>query len=239
MLEKKDENIFVINSIEDLVFFAYDVRNGNTYKGKTVELGANLDFCSTKSYVDAFRKDYDKYGYEGELKTALTTGEGFKSIGIDFIRKEETENGHFSGIFKGNNKSIYNCYINKFVYDDEKYRIGLFGSSLYGEVHDFSLNNINYNLKNGNNSASICGIANSLMPGGKVSNVRVTGEIKNVGSGVGDINASGIICFNQGIISNCHNFANIYLELNDDTLTARVLRRRNFSKSRRIILYRE
>ena len=32
-LEKKEENVFVINSIEDLIFFAYDVREGNTYEG--------------------------------------------------------------------------------------------------------------------------------------------------------------------------------------------------------------
>lgn len=234
MLEKKDENTFVINSIEDLVFFAYDVRNGNTYKGKTVELGANLDFCSTKSYVDAFRKDYDKYGYEGELKTALTTGEGFKSIGIDFLGENETEIGYFSGIFNGNNKSIYNCYINKVASEDDILRIGLFGTYLYGEVQNLSLINIDYI---GNNAEGISGIASKLMAGGKVSNINVTGEIKAVGEK--SISGCGIICFNQGIISNCHNFANIYLELNDDTLTARLLRRRNFSKSRRIILYRE
>ena len=37
-LEKEDENTLVINSIEDLIFFAYDVTNGNNYSGKTVKL---------------------------------------------------------------------------------------------------------------------------------------------------------------------------------------------------------
>ena len=34
-LEKESDDVFIINSIEDLVFFSYDVRNGNNYNGKT------------------------------------------------------------------------------------------------------------------------------------------------------------------------------------------------------------
>lgn len=76
--DTSDSNVYIINSIEDLVFFAYDVgNNDNTYEGKTVKLGLSLDFNSSKSYVDAFRTDYGKYGYNGELKTLLTSGEGF------------------------------------------------------------------------------------------------------------------------------------------------------------------
>ena len=81
-LEKENDNTFVINSIEDLVFFSYDVTtNENTYEGKTVKLGTNLDFNSDKSYVNANRTDFDKYGYTGSLKQALTTGTGFSPIG--------------------------------------------------------------------------------------------------------------------------------------------------------------
>lgn len=68
---------YVINSIEDLVFFAYDITSGNTYTGKYVNLGISLDFNSTKSYVDPFRTDYGKYGYNGELKTLLTSRRRF------------------------------------------------------------------------------------------------------------------------------------------------------------------
>ena len=38
-LEQESINTFVVNSIEDLVFFSYDVTNGNKYEGKTVKLG--------------------------------------------------------------------------------------------------------------------------------------------------------------------------------------------------------
>ena len=68
VLETEATDIYIINSIEDLVFFAYDVKNGNTYEGQTVKLGLNLDFNSTKSYVDPLRTDYGEYGYNGELK---------------------------------------------------------------------------------------------------------------------------------------------------------------------------
>ena len=75
-LEQEDETTFVINSIEDLVFFSYDVTtNGNKYENQTVKLGTNLDFSSDKSYVNPNRTDFDKYGYTGKLKETLTTGE--------------------------------------------------------------------------------------------------------------------------------------------------------------------
>jgi len=109
-LEKEDENTLIINSIEDLVFFAHDVTNGNNYSGKTVKLGISLDFNSTKSYIDPLRTDYGKYGYNGELKTLLTTGEGFIPIGVG---SDEVGTNSFSGTFDGQNNQIINLYINE------------------------------------------------------------------------------------------------------------------------------
>ena len=60
---EKNGTEYIINSIEDLVVFAYDVTEGKTYSGETVKLGLSLDFNSTKSYVDPFRTDYEEYGY--------------------------------------------------------------------------------------------------------------------------------------------------------------------------------
>lgn len=78
------------------MFFAYDVRNGNTYEGKTVNLGLDLDFNSTRSYVDAFRIDYGKYGHKGELKNSLMLGEGVQCIGLNHQNNYETKEGYFS-----------------------------------------------------------------------------------------------------------------------------------------------
>ena len=122
---------YVINSIEDLVFFAYDVTNGNTYEGEYVSLGLSLDFNSTKSYVNAYRTDYGIYGYDGELKTLLTTGEGFKPIGT--TSNINTEQYSFAGTFDGNNKEIIGLYINTEQIPTEEKRVGLFGHN-YGVI---------------------------------------------------------------------------------------------------------
>ena len=53
--------------------------------------------------MDANRTDFGKYGYNGELKKLLTSGEGFIPIG-----SIEENNKVFYGIFDGNN---YNNYV--------------------------------------------------------------------------------------------------------------------------------
>ena len=103
---------YVINSVEDLVFFAYQVRSGNNnYSGNTIKLGLSLDFKSNESYVQAYRTDYGTYGYDGELKTLLTSGEGFYPIGEKFSGNA-TESQKFYGTFDGNGNSISNLYCN-------------------------------------------------------------------------------------------------------------------------------
>ncbi len=64
ILEAIGTDTYVINSIEDLVFFSSDVSD-NTYEGQTVKLRLSLDFNSTKSYVEPLKTDYAKYGYDG------------------------------------------------------------------------------------------------------------------------------------------------------------------------------
>lgn len=139
---------YIINSIEDLVFFAHDVTNGNTYEGQTVKLGLSLDFNSNKSYVDPLRTDYDGYGYNGELKKALTTGEGFKPIGTT-IRNDNSENYSFAGIFDGNGKIICNLYININFGDEEpNYQCALFGLN-YGVIQNLGIEKCDITAKSG------------------------------------------------------------------------------------------
>lgn len=58
-----EQDPYTINSIEDLVFFADDVTNGNNYEGKYVKLEYSLDFKSELSYVDS---DIENFcGYNG------------------------------------------------------------------------------------------------------------------------------------------------------------------------------
>ena len=203
-LEKEDENTLVINSIEDLVFFAYDVTKGNNYSGKTVKLGTSLDFNSTKSYVDPLRTDYGKYGYNGELKTLLTTGNGFKPIGTylnsNTSINDET-NTPFMGTFDGDGHEIDGMRI----VSEEK------GKGLFGLVKNSTIKNLgigknciyNVNLVAG----GIVGYANK---GTTIENCYNKTNIMNINEnaqqigGIAGQNASDcniINCYNLGEIN--------------------------------------
>ena len=201
VLEENDTE-YTINSIEDLVFFAYDVTNGNNYEGKTVKLGTSLDFNSTKSYVDPFRTDYGEYGYAGELKTLLTSGEGFKSIGI---ATEDDRTKIFGGTFEGNNNFINNLYINVTSDTDIHVKRGLFANN-FGTINNLKLTNVNLYLNY--KSGAIAGISGQNSTGGIINNCIVTGNIKNESS-IGS--SGGITAYCSGRISNCGNLANVYL----------------------------
>lgn len=217
-LEKESNDVFIISSIEDLVFFSYDVRNGNTYEGKTVRLKQSLDFNSSKSYVNYSRTDYGKYGYDGELKKLLTSGEGFIPIGILYEKADITDKaGSFAGTFDGNNCIINNCYMYKKT--EESYRISFLGQYLYGEVKNLGLTNIKYELISKDLEGSVSGIATRSLESSKILNCFVTGEIKQSSLGKGNVNCSGISTYSTGTIDGCYNGANIYGEMMDPTLT--------------------
>ena len=190
-----EETPYTINSIEDLVYFSYDVTNGNNYEGKTVKLGANLDFDSNKSYINAHRTDYEKYGYGGDLKKLLTSGMGFKPIGLNGTK-------NFAGTFDGNNKVIYSLFIN--INGDTDIRAGLFSTS-EGIIKNLGLANVNI---------SVNGIV--IRVGGIVGesynsmyNCYVTGNINAIGNswmGVGGLCGE---MKEEGNIENSYNFADI------------------------------
>ena len=198
-------NAYIINSIEDLVFFAYDVRNNdNTYEGNTVKLGLSLDFNSSKSYVDAFRTDYGKYGYNGELKTMLTSGEGFLPVG-------DISDGNciFKGTFDGAGHNIRNLFMNKIINDNTSmklYQVGFFVVSS-GVIKNLGLERINIDVEGKNNiGISTSGLVSRNY--GDVENCYVTGSLK-AKTDKGNINASGIVGQNHKNISNSYNKASI------------------------------
>ena len=170
-----DDDPYTINSIEDLVVFASNVTNGTTYEGQTVKLGLSLDFNSTKSYVDPLRTDYAQYGYDGELKTLLTTAEGFIPIGKYDIQENNEEivrQNNFEGTFNGDGNVIKNLYINK-VGENEIEEIGFFANNC-GEIRNLGL--IDVNMYVNGKTMITGGIAGATF--GNITGCSVTGEIK-------------------------------------------------------------
>ena len=195
-LEQENETTFVINSIEDLVVFSYNVRTGNKYEGQTVKLGLNLDFKSDKSYVDPDRTDFDKYGYSGPLKQALTTGEGFKPIGSQDLANS------FYGTFDGDNKAICSLYEN--INKDDVARGGLFVAT-YGEIRNLGL--VNVNITAIAQSVSVGGIAKNSY--NNIYNCYVTGNITAIGSSWMPVGGLCGAMKNGGDIINSYNLASI------------------------------
>lgn len=210
VLEQENENIYVINSIEDLVFFSYDVRNGNTYEGKTVKLGTSLDFNSVKSYSDAFRTDYGKYGYDGEIKNKLTSEDGFIPVGtIKYSEAEVSNINTFSGVFDGNNNYIANLLINReFTYtgdDYEEFKLGLFGYNK-GTIKNVIINDCNISVKkiSGNCNVFAGGVVGQNQ--GDIDNCSVSGSVSS------NFIVGGISGRNKANIVSSHNEANVYGE---------------------------
>lgn len=196
---------YVINSIEDLVFFAYDVTNGNNYEGEYVSLGLSLDFNSTKSYVDAYRTNYGTYGYEGELKTLLTTGEGFIPIGT--IEGDETGTTSFAGIFDGREYIINNLYINQ--QKQTATRCGLFSTN-YGTIQNIGL--LNVSIKTSSELMLAGAVTGQNREDSMIRNCLVSGNIQRIYTG----GVAGVVGHNIGTIEQCYNKANISIKVEED-----------------------
>lgn len=200
---------YVINSIEDLVFFAYDVTQGNNYQDKIVKLGLNLDFNSIKSYVEAFRTDYGKYGYNGELKTLLTTENGFIPIGTTYDSNISTN--YFCGVFDGDYKVIYNLYQN-FEDSDNTSIIGFFSTN-GGTIKNLIIENADMNSKTSNMH-----IVSGIVAGrniGNIVNCGVSGKSKVIDKGIKSIYCAGITgqtMGEDGVVEKCFSKTNITIE---------------------------
>ena len=116
------EDSYKIYTIEDLVELSNRTNDGTDYTGKFVELMNDLDFNQDSSYVKATRTDFGDVNDDGtlqDLKTELTTGQGFKPIGISNALS-------FKGTFDGNNYTIKHLYIDR---EKSTSGYGLFGQS--------------------------------------------------------------------------------------------------------------
>lgn len=171
--EGTEESPYLIESIEDLIELSNQVKSGVTYKNQTIKLMVNLDFKSDNSYVDYKSKKYgDINGIndEEELKTELTTGKGFPSIGNDTIQ--------FQGSFDGQNRTISNLYIN--VAENYKGLFGYVGSN--GNINNLTLSNVNVNC-----DGEYIGILAGYTNGGIIENVNIKNGLLQGNRYVGSI----------------------------------------------------
>ena len=141
---KGDENQpYEIWCIEDLVAFSnmvngsgivinnekpVEINTSTNFYGKTIELRTNLNFKSKYSYANSERTDFGDINGDANdgntLMNEMTTGTGFKPIGIT---------ANFAGTFKGNEKVIYNIFVNR------DGRAGLFINASNAIITDLTL----------------------------------------------------------------------------------------------------
>lgn len=201
------ENPYVINSVEDFIFLQYDVTNGNTYEGKIVKLGHDIDFNANNAYVDPNSLDYKKYGYNGEIKKYIQEN-GINPIGItNYTDDNLLKSYSFNGEFDGNGKTISNLKMNCNQNNTGYNAYGLFAYCL-GNIHDLYIENCDYDIKIASNKFMGIGIlAGTLGEEGKITNCHVSGNM-NVYSGT-ENNVGGITGANNGEVSSCYSSANI------------------------------
>lgn len=207
--EGTEQSPYVISSIEDLLAFSYDVRQGNTYNGKFVNLKQNLDFMNELSYVNANSKEYGKYGYDGNIKQILTQGKGFIPIGRNVNNSSESTEvkkaNNFAGTFNGGNFTICNLYINEKTNENKYY--GLFAANT-GIIKNLQMSNCNLDIEG--NASAVATIVGCNY--GTIENCIVSGQIKNKGTSwllTGGVTAK---LEEDGKIINCGNMADITCE---------------------------
>ena len=221
-------NTYTINSIEDLVAFAYNVNSGQElYDNKLVTLGRNLDF---KGHADSYVNEDSKYKVTGllclpddnsstSIRDLMTNEEkyGFIPIGGFYA------GNYFKGTFDGKGNVISNIFSNVPVG-------GLFGQIDPSNVKVMNLSLINCNIKSSSGPSG--GIVGSCMGSLTIDNCFISGTMSgSVAGGIvgsqsdGELKisnstnnasvtstngpAGGIVGVGTGKIYNCSNSGTI------------------------------
>ncbi len=202
-----EENPYLIESMEDFIYFSNEIKEGTTYSEQYIELNCDLDFSNPASYVNSTTKEFgdiNKNGKEEELLIELTTGRGFYGVGVE--NDEDRENKSFKGVFKGNYHTINHLYINK-KKGENFIHVGLFNVN-FGTISGIELKNVNINC---NSNVGICcgGIVGNNK--GKIQECSCSGNINLISDGNKTSLCGGITGNNNtdGKIYNCFNLSNI------------------------------
>ena len=208
---------YVINSVEDLLAFAYNVNSkSNSYENKYVTLGRNLDLKDENSYVDATTKyslkqyncygsDYDS-GYAPDESSNYSVldcmngcynGKAFIPVGISQYRAEDQARS-FKGFFDGCGNYIKNL--------DSRFE---FCVGLFGEVSgNVVIKNVG--IESGNIQSSGNYAAGILASVGENTDI-IIDNCYNKAQIIGQ-NAGGIVGRNTSsklTVTNCYNSGTI------------------------------
>jgi hypothetical protein len=187
-----------INYIEDLIDLQISVNNGNNYENTKVVLKRSLDFNDEDSYRDYAGTTYGDYNEDGEvkgIKEEVTTGRGWKSIGVKKSTVINTPNGdyvldsagnkqissglnklkYFSGTFDGNNNSISNMYVDfrTSTYKDSEYQEN-YSAALFGWTYEATIMNLKFSANIYGNVDSGAGLVGTSYGSINVFNVENT-----------------------------------------------------------------
>ncbi len=200
---------YLIESIEDLIFFSYQVREGiENYEGKYIELTTDLNFASSNSYVNP-NSNYSQYGYDGNIKNSIDKN-GFIPIG-ELSSSGTDSQKVFKGTFDGKYHNVINLNIgqNLQLSKNENGNIGFFSSNL-GIIKNLKLI-LNCDVSIQCEEWASVGIVSAVNQG-TIQNCSVNGLITYTADSKG-INLGGLVGDNYGgIIENC--FSNMKLTLN-------------------------
>ena len=167
-IEQKDENTYLIQSIEDLVILSNTVNAGtDSYEGKTFEIQCDLNFASVNSYINPEENDFGDANGDGTEETILikelTESAGFMPIG--------TYGAPFKGNIEGNGHTISNLYINR-----SSYYQGFIGY-VVNVIKVQNLNLTKINITGNGDVGGIVGCFNSVEETIEISNCQVSGKI--------------------------------------------------------------
>ena len=220
-----ESNPYMINSMEDLVAFGELVDMGETYEGKIVKLGYNLDFKSNNSYInpnDPYTSkekgeqiDINENGTVESIKTEVTTGKGFDGIGEVVWASgsgpiiSETS---FKGTFDGNNKIISNFYQNIMLEMPAEPEESFKPTFALFEENEGTIKNLGIKLaKNSIQMSGLVGYNGNSAMIDDLENANIRASIDNCFCVLSDgsIAAAGLVGINGGTIKNSYTSGKI------------------------------
>ena len=176
--DKYEFEIFTASQLSGLAELA---NQGDSFKGKTITLEADID-------LSAYGKEYND-------------GEGWVPIGVT------APDAVFSGIFDGGGYTVTNLYIDS----DRYIYAGLFGYVLQGTVKNLGVNHATINIHNASSSDStyhVGGLAANVVKG-EIADCYFEGDI-SVDSGGGNEYIGGVVGGSYyGVVRGCRSTGSV------------------------------